>query len=70
MDVMDDDGFDPGPRIPTGTCDRCGPAVKAYLFVRVKGTELAYCGSCGTRFFAKLVLVGTVIIDQRHAILP
>lgn len=68
MNVMDDEGLDTVPTIPSGTCDHCGPAVKAYLFVSVNGTELAYCGSCGTRYFDKLVKVGRVIIDMRHAI--
>lgn len=70
MDVMDDDGFNAAPPAPVGTCDHCGPAVKAYLFVRVRGTELAYCGSCGTRYFDNLVKVGRVIVDLRHATLP
>ena len=65
MNVMDDDGYAPP---PVSTCDHCGPAVRAYLFVLVNGVELAYCGSCGTRYFDKLVATGTVIIDMRHQI--
>lgn len=70
MNVMDDDGFEAEPSAPSGTCDHCGPAVKAYLFVLVNRVELAYCGSCGTRYLDNLTKVGTVVIDMRHAITP
>lgn len=68
MDVLDDEGMDTPAVVPTETCDHCGPSVRAYLFVLVNGTELAYCGSCGTRYFDNLVKVGSVIVDMRHAI--
>lgn len=66
MNVLDDEGLAPAIRLET--CDHCGPAVRAYLFVQVNGTELAYCGSCGNRYFDNLVKAGTVIVDLRHAI--
>jgi len=52
-------------------CDRCGPAVRAYVIVPIGLNYLSYCGSCARRFWPRLVEVaGGVqnIIDHRDEI--
>lgn len=51
----------------TDSCDRCGPAVRAYVFVEIGEHELAYCGHCGTKYWNRLNEVGRVY-DFRYLI--
>lgn len=54
--------------LPNGdTCDHCGPAVTAYVWLHIRTSTLAYCGSCATRYWDKLNAAGRVI-DLRHLI--
>lgn len=56
-EVMDD----------TDTCDRCGPAVRAWVYVSMPSDlELTFCGHCGRRFREALIDQGAVIIDLTH----
>jgi len=55
------------PRMDDATCDKCGPAVRAYVYVQIGEHELSYCGSCATRYWTRLNQVGHVV-DMRHLI--
>lgn len=50
------------------TCDRCGPAVRAYVYAEIGDTYLAYCGSCATRYWSRLNEAADRVIDMRHLI--
>lgn len=50
------------------TCDRCGPAVAAFVYVVTRTGPLSFCGHCGTRFWAALTAQAITIIDCRHLI--
>lgn len=50
-------------------CDRCGPFVRAWVFVDMpSGLPLSYCGHCGTRFWGALNAQAALIHDERHMI--
>jgi hypothetical protein len=50
------------------TCDRCGPAVAAFVYVVTRTGPLSYCGHCGTRFWDALNEQAVAVIDCRHLI--
>lgn len=50
-------------------CDRCGPAVRALVFVEMPDRkELAYCGHHADQYMDKLVLLGCEVLDTRQPI--
>lgn len=49
-------------------CDRCGPAVKAWVWVEIGPYELAYCGHHGTKYWNRLLEVADNVYDYRYMI--
>ena len=50
------------------SCDRCGPAVRAYVFVLIGQTETTWCGHCANKYMGAWTERGYLVLADLRTI--